>query len=140
MSKFTFIEILEANNKMIKKDIMKSIKTEMKLANDEPSKKVEKMCMTFQSFMSKNQSNANQSSLNKVPNHQQPLYTVPQQACPQYYPPSPSFYSQSAMNQLHGFITNPGVNQPILFNSVTHTLTQEPLTQELPKETNPANE
>ena len=140
MSESTFLERLEMNNKMIKKDITNSIKTEIKLANNKTLKKGEEMFMTFQSFLLKHQSNANQSLLNIEPNHQQPLYTVSPQACPQYYPPSPSFYSQSAMNQLHGFITNPGVNQPILFNSVTHTLTQEPLTQELPKDTNPANE
>ena len=97
------------------------------------------MCMTFQSFMSKNQSNVNQSSLNNEPNHQQSLYTVPPQSFPQYHTPSPYLYSQSAMNQLFCFSTNPGVNQLILFNSVTQTSTQEPLTRELPKETNPAN-
>ena len=97
------------------------------------------MFMTCQSFMFKHQLNATHPSIINEPTHQQPIYTVPPQSCPQYYPASPSFYSQSALNQLHGFTTHPGVNQPINFNSVTQTPTQEPLTQELPKETNPAN-
>ena len=118
---------------------MNSIKTEIKLVNDETLKKVEEMFMTFQSFMLKHQSNTTQSSIINESNHQQPIYTVPPQACSQYYPPSPSFYSQSAMNQLHGFTKNHDGNEPINFNSVTQTLTQQPLTQKLPNETNPAN-
>ena len=125
---------------MIKKDIINSIKTEIKLANDETLKKVEEMFMTFQSFLLKYQSNKNQSSINNAPNYQQPIYNIPQQVCFQYFPPSPSFYSQFAMHQLHGFTTNPGVNQPIHFNSVTQKPTQYTLMQELPKETNPTNE
>ena len=124
---------------MIKKDIMDSIKTEIKLANDETLKRVEEMFITFQTFILQNQSNSPHSSTTHQSNHQQPIYTVAPQVCPQYYPPSPSFYSQAAMNQLHGFTPNPGANQPTHFNSVTQTPTQEPLTQEISKETNPAN-
>ena len=124
---------------MIKKDIMKSIKTEIKLTNDETLKRVEEMIITFQTFILNNQSNTPQSSITHKPNNQQPLYTVAPQACPQYYPPSPSFYSQLAMNQLHSFTPNPGSNPPTHFNSVTQTPTQEPLTQGIPRETNPAN-
>ena len=123
MSESTFLERLEANNKMIKKDITNSIKTKIKLANNETLKKSEEMFMTFQSFLLKHQSNADQSSLNNEPNHQQPLYTVPPQVCPQYYPLPLSFYSQSAMYQLHDFTTNPGLNKQIIFNSVTQTPT-----------------
>ena len=36
-----------------------------------------------------------------------------------------SFYSQSSMNQLHGFSTSPGANQPIRFKLVTQTPNQE---------------
>ena len=97
------------------------------------------MVMTFQSFMVKHQSSTTQSSIINEPTRQQPIYSVPPQACPQYYLPSPSFYSQSTINQLHVFTTNHGGNQPINLNSVTQTPTQEPLTQELPQETNPAN-
>ena len=77
MSESTFLERLQVNNKMIKKDIINSIKTEINLANDETLKKVEEMFMTFQSFLLKHQPNADQSSLNNEPNHQQPLYNVP---------------------------------------------------------------
>ena len=55
MSESTFLERLEANNKMIKKDITNSIKTEIKLANNETLKKSEEMFMTFQSFLLKHQ-------------------------------------------------------------------------------------
>ena len=95
---------------------MKSIKTEIKLANDETLKKVEETFMTFKSFLLKKQSNANQPPTTNAPTHQQQIHTVPPSACPQYYSPSLLFYSQSAMNQLHGFTTNPGVNQPVPFN------------------------
>ena len=47
MSESTFLERLQVNNKMIKKDIINSIKTEINLANDETLKKVEEMFMTF---------------------------------------------------------------------------------------------
>ena len=50
-------------------------------------------------------------------------------------PPSSSFYSQSAMNQLHGFSTSPGANRPIRFKLVTQTPNQE-----TPQEFNLANE
>ena len=124
---------------MIKKEILNSIKTEIKIANDETLKKVEEIFLTFQTFILKNQSNTTQSSITHKPHHQQPLYTVAPQACPQYYSPSPSFYSQSAMNQLNGFTPTPGANQPTHFNSVTQIPTQEPLTQEIPNETNTTN-
>ena len=104
---------------MIKKEILNSIKTEIKLANDETLKKVEEMFLTFQTFIFKNQSNTTQSSITHKPNHQQPLYSVAPQACTKYYPPSLFLYSQSAMNQLHGFTPNPGANQSTHFNSVT---------------------
>ena len=55
MSESTFLERLEANNKMINKDITNSIKTEIKLANNETLKKSEEMFMTFQSFLLKHQ-------------------------------------------------------------------------------------
>ena len=42
-------------NIMIKKDITNSIKTEIKLANNETLKKSEEMFMTFQSFLLKHQ-------------------------------------------------------------------------------------
>ena len=139
MSESTFLDRLEANNKIIKKDIMDSIKSDIKLANDETLKRVEEMFITFQTFILKNQSNSPHSPTTHQSNHQQPIYTVAPQACPQYYPPSPSFYSQAAMNQLHGFTSNSGANQPPQLNSVTQTPTPEPLTQEIPNEINPAN-
>ena len=55
MSESTFLERLEANNKMIKKDITNSIITAIKLANNETLKKSEEMFMTFQSFLLKHQ-------------------------------------------------------------------------------------
>ena len=70
LSKSTFLERLEASNKLIKTEIMNSIKTEIKLVNDETLKKVEEIIMTFQSFMLKHQSNTTQSSIINESNHQ----------------------------------------------------------------------
>ena len=69
LSKSTFLERLEARNKLIKKDVTNSIKTEIKIANDETLRKVEEMFMNFQSFLFKIQSNAIQTPATNEPNH-----------------------------------------------------------------------
>ena len=129
----TFLESLEANNKLIQKNDELD-QNRNKIAKDEILKKVGEMFTSFQSFVLKAQRNTNQRTITNEPNYQQHIYTAPPQACPPYYLPS-SFYSQSTMNQLHIFSASPEVNHPINFNSVIQTPNQEP-----PQEVNPANE
>ena len=129
----TFLESLEANNKLIQKNDELD-QNRNKIAKDEILKKVGEMFTSFQSFILKAQRNTNQRTITNEPNYQQHIYTAPPQACPPYYLPS-SFYSQSTMNQLHIFSASPEVNHPINFNSVIQTPNQEP-----PQEVNPANE
>ena len=56
----TILERLESNNKTVKKEIMISLKQNIRLANNEILQKVEELFTTFQIFMLNTQSHTNQ--------------------------------------------------------------------------------
>ena len=56
----TFLERLEANNKRVKKEIMISLKQEIRQANQKILQKVEETFTTFQTFMLNTQARTNQ--------------------------------------------------------------------------------
>ena len=62
-SSTTFLERLETNNKKVKKEIMISLKQEIRLVNQEVLQKVEEMFTTFQTFMLNTQARTNQEEI-----------------------------------------------------------------------------
>ena len=99
-SSTTFLERLEANNKKVKKEIMLSLKQEIRQANQKVLQKVEEMFTTFQTFMLNTQARTNQDEL-LITTLAQVSQMSPEKTSlpPQSYHPSQPPYNPHSPNQ-----------------------------------------